>query len=242
MASPVADGSVLGALALAAALGLRHSTDPDHLVAVSTLIAGRRRDGARAAARLGAAWGGGHALTLLLFGLPIVLVQAYLPERVQQLAEGAIGVLIVGLAVRLLVRYRRGAFHAHAHEHDDGVAHIHLHSHAGGPAHGHDHPRPRSAFAAFLIGCLHGTGGSAAVSILLVASVPGREAAVAALAIFAAGTAVSMALLSAAFGRLLGAAPVRERFRAAIPAMGSFGMAFGVWYALSAYDVVPGLV
>src|SRR3954451_23906969 len=101
MASPVADGSVLGALALAGALGLRHSTDPDHLVAVSTLIAGRRRDGARAAARLGAAWGTGHALTLLLFGLPIVLVQAYLPERVQQLAEGAIGVLIVGLALRL---------------------------------------------------------------------------------------------------------------------------------------------
>jgi hypothetical protein len=235
------DGSVLTALALAGVLGLRHSADPDHLVAVSTLITGRRRHGARAAARLGAAWGAGHALTLLLFGLPIVLVQAYLPEPVQQLAEGAIGALIVGLAVQLLVRYRRGAFHVHAHEHE-GVAHTHLHSHAGGPVHSHPHPPPaRSPLTAFLIGCLHGTGGSAAVGILLVASVPARGTAVAALVVFAAGTAVSMALLSAAFGRMLGAALVRARLRAAIPALATFGLTFGAWYGLSAYGLVPGV-
>src|SRR4051812_6794052 len=186
------DGTLLTALALAAALGLRHSADPDHLVAVSTLIAGRRRHGARAAAALGAAWGAGHALTLLLFGLPVVLVQAHLPERVQQLAEAAIGALIVGLAVKLLLRWRRGAFHVHAHEHD-GVAHTHLHAHAHAARHAHGHPPARSPLAAFLIGCLHGTGGSAAVGVLLVASVPGRGAAAAALGIFAAGTAVSMA-------------------------------------------------
>jgi ABC-type nickel/cobalt efflux system permease component RcnA len=197
----------------------------------------------RAATRLGAAWGAGHALTLLLFGLPVVLVQAFLPEAVQRGAEAAIGALIVGLAVRLLVRYRRGAFHAHTHVHD-GVAHTHLHSHAGaargGAAfHRHAHPPPRSPLAAFLIGGLHGTGGSAAVGVLLVASVPGRSAAVAALAIFAAGTAVSMALLSAAFGRLLAAAPVRARLTAAIPALGAFGLLFGSWYALSAYGLAP---
>jgi high-affinity nickel permease len=230
---------VVTALLLAGALGLRHSADPDHLVAVSTLIAGRRGGhGVRAAARLGAAWGAGHALTLVLFGLPVVLVQAWLPEPAQRLAEAAIGVLIVGLAVRLLARYRRGAFHVHAHEHE-GVAHTHLHSHASGAVHRHAHPTPRSPLAAFLIGCLHGTGGSAAVGVLLVASVPDRSTAVAALLVFAAGTAVSMAALSAAFGRILTAAPVRTRLRAAIPALGTFGLLFGAWYALSAWGLAP---
>jgi hypothetical protein len=234
------DGPVLTALALAGLLGLRHSADPDHLAAVSALIAGRTRHGARAAARLGAAWGAGHGLALLAFGLPIVLVQAYLPGAMQRLAEAAIGLLIVVLAVRLLVRWRRGAFHVHVHEHD-GVPHTHVHGHAATADHGHAHPRPRSARAAFLIGCLHGTGGSAAVGILLVAGVPGRGAAVAALVVFAAGTAVSMALLSAVFGRLLTAAPVRRRLATAIPALGTVGVAFGAWYALSAYGVVPAL-
>ena len=234
----MSSGSLLSALALAAALGLRHSADPDHLVAVSTLIAGRRRHGGRAAARLGAAWGAGHALTLLAFGLPVVLVRALLPDAVQRLAEAGIGVLIVALAVQLLVRWRRGAFHVHVHDHD-GAPHTHLHSHAGTALHRHRHPPPRSPVTAFLIGCLHGTGGSAAVGVLLVASVASRPTAVAALAVFAAGTAVSMALLSAAFGRLLAAAPMRTRLRSAIPALGTFGLLFGVWYALSAYEVVP---
>jgi uncharacterized membrane protein YeaQ/YmgE (transglycosylase-associated protein family) len=154
------------------------------------------------------------------------------------LVVSVIGAIIVLLAVRLLVRWRRGAYHVHAHEHD-GVAHAHLHSHAGGTVHRHAHPPPRSPLAAFLIGCLHGTGGSAAVGVLLVASVPDRSTAVAALLVFAAGTAVSMAALSAAFGRILTAAPVRARLRTAIPALGTFGLLFGAWYALSAWGLAP---
>ena len=67
-------------LAVALLLGLRHASDPDHLAAVSTLIASDPRDGRERAGRLGLAWGLGHALTLGLFGLPIVLFGAYLPE------------------------------------------------------------------------------------------------------------------------------------------------------------------
>ena len=79
--------------------------------------------------KLGLAWGAGHATTLFALGLPIVLYSAYLPEAVQRGAETAIGFLIVGLAVWLLVRWRRGAFHVHVHDHDDR-SHAHLHSHA----------------------------------------------------------------------------------------------------------------
>src|SRR5919206_5222338 len=80
---------------IAFALGLRHASDPDHLVAVSTLVAGTRERAARAAARLGLAWGLGHATTLLLFGVPMILLRSYLPPRVESLAEALIGVVIV---------------------------------------------------------------------------------------------------------------------------------------------------
>src|SRR5436309_9935846 len=101
------DGTtLLLVVGVALLLGLRHATDPDHLAAVTTLAA---TDG-RAAARLGLAWGAGHGSSLFAFGLPIVLYRAYLPEAAQQGAETAVGVMIVGLAVSLLVRWRRGAF------------------------------------------------------------------------------------------------------------------------------------
>src|SRR5438093_10137564 len=148
------DGTtLLVVIAVAVLLGLRHASDPDHLAAVTTLIAAKRQRGARSAAALGLAWGSGHATTLFLFGLPIVLYRAYLPEAVQTGAETFVGVVIAALAVWLLVRWRRGAFDPHHH---DGVRHSH--------ARGQTHPRTaRSPWQACAIGLVHGMGGSAGV-------------------------------------------------------------------------------
>src|SRR5215210_4518470 len=102
-------------------LGLRHASDPDHLAAVTTLIASEEeREQARKAGLLGFFWGLGHGTTLVLVGLPLVLLNRYLPEVVSQVAEVAIGCIIVLLAVRLLVRWRRGFYHVHVHAHDGG--------------------------------------------------------------------------------------------------------------------------
>jgi ABC-type nickel/cobalt efflux system permease component RcnA len=229
--------TLTGVLGLAFLLGLRHAADPDHLVAVSTLIAGTRGRGSRAAARLGAAWGAGHALTLTAFGLPIVLVQAFLPGTLQRIAEAAIGAVIVALGAQLLWRWRRGSYHVHVHRHG-GLQHSHVHRHAESPAHEHAHRPVRTPLAAFFIGCVHGAGGSAALGILLVAGVPDRQTAVAALIVLAGGTAVSMAALSGAVGTLLTAGAVRRRLTAAIPGLASFSMLFGLWYALAAWDLV----
>ena len=65
-------------LAVAVLLGIRHATDPDHLAAVTTLVAGEREGAARHAGELGFAWGLGHAATLFAFGLPILLLDATL--------------------------------------------------------------------------------------------------------------------------------------------------------------------
>ena len=95
---------------VAVLLGLRHATDPDHIAAVSTLVASGRERATGAAARLGLWWGLGHAVTLVVFGIPILVAERYLPENVQRGAESAVAALIVFLAVRLLVRWRHGAF------------------------------------------------------------------------------------------------------------------------------------
>jgi hypothetical protein len=196
-------------------LGLRHATDPDHLTAVSTLVAGDRAD-TRGAGRLGLAWGLGHATTLFAFGLPIVLYRSYLPETVQTAAEMLIGLVIVALAARLLLRWR---------ESRRGTGR-HLHA-------------ARSPLQAYGIGLVHGIGGSAGVGVLLLASIPDHLEAVAALGLFAAFTAVSMALASTSFGWVLSRGAVQRSFVSVAPALGALSLAFGVWYALGAVQAVP---
>jgi ABC-type nickel/cobalt efflux system permease component RcnA len=219
-------------LLVAFLLGLRHASDPDHLVAVSTLVASTRERATRAASLLGAAWGLGHATTLLAFGVPAILLQAHLPRAVESLAETLIGAIIVLLGVRLLVRWRRGAFHVHEHEHD-GASHVHLHAHANEPRHAHAHA-PRSPAQAFAVGLVHGMAGSGGVAVLLVAAVPDRRLAVLALLVLVGGTALSMTLMSAVIGRVLGAATARRRLAAAVPVLASSACLFGAWYAVGA--------
>jgi ABC-type nickel/cobalt efflux system permease component RcnA len=231
------DGTTLLVVALVAlVLGLRHATDPDHLAAVTTLIAGTEERAARAAARLGLAWGAGHATSLFVFGVPIVLFKAYLPDRIEQGAETAVGVLIAALAVWLLVRWRRGLFHVHVHAHDRVHAHGHMHD---GNRHPHRAVPARRPAQAFAIGVVHGMGGSAGVGVLLLASIHNHLLAVGALAIFAACTALSMAVLSTGFGRALGSTPIRASFDRLAPALALLSLAFGAWYALGALDLAP---
>lgn len=224
------DGTTMLLLVLVAILlGLRHASDPDHLAAVTTLIASKKERGARSAGSLGLAWGFGHATSLFAFGVPIVLYKAYLPESVQRAAETTIGFVIMALAVWLLVRWRHGAFSSHAH--DSG-----RHSHS----HGDVHPRKaRSPWQAYGIGVVHGMGGSAGVGVLLLASISNRTIAVAALALFAFFTAVSMAMLSSGFGLTLSRPRVQRSFARLAPMLGVASLTFGVWYALGAQHVVP---
>ena len=202
---------------VAVLLGLRHASDPDHVAAVSTLVASGKERAARTAGRLGLAWGFGHATTLFAFGLPVVLYSAYLPEPVQSWAETSVGFVIVLLAVLLLSRWRRGAFR-----------------------HGHVHARrARTSLQAYGIGLVHGMGGTAGVGLLLLATIHSRPLAIVALGLFAGFTAVSMAALSTGWGAALGAAPVQRSFNRIAPAIGVTSLVFGIWYSLGAQGVVP---
>jgi high-affinity nickel-transport protein len=217
-------GTTIGVvIVVALVLGLRHATDPDHLAAVTTLLASGKERAARSAARLGFVWGLGHATSLFAFGLPIVLYRAYLPESVQRGTETAVGVMIVLLALVLLNRWRRDRFHVHVHEHD-------------GERHSHG---ARTPLQAYLIGVVHGIGGTAGVGVLLLASIPSHALAIVCLGVFAFFTAVSMSLLSSGFGLTLSRPRVRRSFGRLAPALGVVSLVFGVWYALGAQSLVP---
>jgi ABC-type nickel/cobalt efflux system permease component RcnA len=210
-------------LLVAILLGLRHATDPDHLAAMTTLVASGREHAARSAARLGAWWGVGHAVTLVAFGIPILLAERYLPERAQQGAETAVAALIVFLALRLIVRWRHGYFDLHAHPHPERE-----HRHA-----------VRTPVGALGVGLVHGMGGSAGVGLLLLAAIPSETIAVVSLLLLALFTAVSMTVVTVGFGLTLTARPVAAASNVLVPAFGAISLAFGLWYAAAAWSFVP---
>lgn len=218
----VSDGGSIAIVVLVATLlGLRHATDPDHVAAVSTLVVSGRERATRAAARLGAAWGLGHAVTLIVFGIPILIADRYLPDLVQRGAETTVAVLIAFLALRLLVRWRHGAFAATAGK-------------------GHDHRHlVRTPTGAFGIGLVHGMGGSAGVGVLLLAAVPSQSLALVALVVLAAFTAVSMTIVTTGFGALLSTRPVAGALASAVPALAVSSLAFGLWYGAAAWSLAP---
>src|SRR5215211_7790699 len=107
------------ALGIAFVLGLRHASDPDHLVAVTSLVAADKGD-TRRAARLGAWWGAGHAAILLLVGLPLIAFKTKLPTWLEAGAETAVGVVILLLAARVIFKWVRGDYRASPHAHELG--------------------------------------------------------------------------------------------------------------------------
>ena len=227
------DGApVLVALGIAAVLGLRHASDPDHLVAVTSLVAADGGD-TRQATKLGAWWGVGHAATLVLIGVPLIAFKSELPGWLESGAEKAVGLVIVVLSLRVGIKWLLGDYRADAHAHaDPRETHPRRlrHLRRGDGEHRHRHLRtPAQAMA---IGTLHGLAGTGAVVLLLIAALPTRLEAAAALAVFAPVSILSMAICTTAFAWVLTRPVIEPLYRAVlIPALGVFGLTFGLWYA-----------
>jgi high-affinity nickel permease len=170
-------------------MGLRHATDPDHLAAVSTLVA--REPRAARATSLGAAWSLGHGTTLLGIGGVAVLLSAQLPLYFGALAELCVALLLVGLGVSNL-------------------------RHAAHPSPHADATRSRGALMrSGFVGVAHGAAGSGLIAVAAAAAMPTPEQALLYLAAFALGTALAMiafsTLLSAPL-RWLAREPRRHRW------------------------------
>jgi ABC-type nickel/cobalt efflux system permease component RcnA len=216
----VLTGSLLGVM-----LGMRHALEPDHIAAVSTLMT-EQRHSRRGALFLGACWGFGHSLALLVVGVLLAALHAELPPSLALAFEAGVVIMLVGLGVRALraalrPAAREGHRHGHAH-HDDEVAR------------GHAHARQRRRFAGRSVtyGIIHGLAGSGSLTALVIANLPSLGSRVAYIALFGLGSMVGMAALSGLAGlplsRLTSAGPAT---RVIGGLTGTFSIVLGLMWA-----------
>ena len=194
------DASLLAALTLGFSLGLRHALDPDHLVAVSTIVS-EHKSLARSSL-VGTFWGLGHTASLLIIGLVVILLRSSIPNRVALWMEMCVAVMLIGLGANVIwkVGRERGfKFHKHEHAHDGQPAHehIHFHSHAD---HDHRHRIFRFGRRPFVVGMVHGMAGSAALSMGGLMTIPSVAFGLIYIAVFGLGSIGGMLLMSAIIG------------------------------------------
>lgn len=188
-------------LLLGLLIGMQHAMEADHVAALATLATRARSVGQTV--RLGAVWGMGHALTLLLFGGIVLVMDRAMPERLAQGLEFAVGSMLVLLGLDVMRRVIRERVHFHAHRHPQDIVHLHAHSHAGDSAphdprrHRHEHPQG-VRLRALLVGMMHGMAGSAALILLTLETVHSVPFGLLYIALFGLGSILGMALLSIA--------------------------------------------
>ena len=201
------ESSALAALTLGFLLGLKHATDADHVVAVSTIV-GEYRNAWRGI-WVGGSWGLGHTTPLLILGVIILAFRSLLDgyESVAPVFEFGVGVMLVLLGVQVFWNLRRGRLHVHEHSHDDGP-HVHIHAThdpAASPdvesGHGFFHlGKPFFRVKSYAIGLVHGLAGSAAVMLLLLPTLPSFWVGLGYIILFGVGTMLSMAAITVLLG------------------------------------------
>jgi high-affinity nickel-transport protein len=215
MSSPadiVVTGSVLGVM-----LGMRHALEPDHIAAVSTLMT-EQRHSRGGALFLGACWGFGHSLALLVVGVLLAALHAELPPSLALVFEAGVVVMLLGLGVRALRAAFRPARATTAPAH----------------AHPHHHARQRRRFAGRSVtyGIVHGLAGSGTLTALVIADLPSLGSRVAYIALFGLGSMIGMAALSGLAGlplsRLTSAGPTTRVIGALT---GTFSIVLGLMFA-----------
>jgi high-affinity nickel permease len=211
-------------VALGFLLGMRHATDADHVVAVATIVS--RERSLTMAARIGALWGLGHSLTIVLVGAPIVLLNWAVPPRIGLTMELSVGVMLILLGTLNIT----GVLHA------AGAA---SHAHAADPSRlawlnrtvGRRGPflflRP------LLVGIVHGLAGSAAVALLVLTAIREPVWAVAYLVVFGVGTVAGMVLVTTVIALPFASAGagVERTHRRLQVATGLLSVAFGCFIA-----------
>ena len=239
------------ALLLGLLFGIQHATDPDHVIAVATIISRTRRFAA--GALVGAFWGMGHSVTITAVGIAIVFFNLTVTPRMALALELAVALMLIALgALRIVWAFRDSdavpvvhlgephahaagpALHSHAHAHDGAV---HRHPHVHPPARllrALQTVGPAQALRSALVGLVHGLAGSAALGLLVLTTIRGTAAALGYLVLFGCGTILGMTaitgLLSVPFTIR---APRRQRSRQALAlATGALSLGFGLYLVL----------
>jgi ABC-type nickel/cobalt efflux system permease component RcnA len=219
---------LLSIIALGFFLGMRHATDPDHVIAVTTIVS--RQRSIRHAALIGILWGLGHTITIFLVGSAIILFGVVIPPKLGLTMELSVGLMLILLGVLNLTGFTRWItetftpqspdaqghvhphVHSHAHTHQQGDF-VHAHPHHHDPEkHGHAEDATPvgwmdrifgqlglyQAVRPLAVGLVHGLAGSAAVALLVLTTIRDPRWAIAYLLVFGVGTIAGMMLITAA--------------------------------------------
>jgi ABC-type nickel/cobalt efflux system permease component RcnA len=190
------DATVATALAGGFVLGLQHALDPDHLVAVSTIVSDHKS--LRRSSMMGTFWGLGHSASLLGVGLAIILLRVSIPDTVLPWMEAPVAVMLIVLgisATRRALRERGVQIHTHVHEHGHRP-HEHVHVHIG-KEHDHVHRMFKLGRRPFAVGLVHGFAGSAALTLLVLTKIPSIALGLVYMAVFGIGSIGGMLIMSA---------------------------------------------
>ncbi len=229
--------SALGVLGLGLLFGLKHATEADHVIAVSTIVS-EHKSVARAAL-VGGLWGLGHTASLVVVGVFVLALRIAIPESVASWLEFGVALMIIGLGATALMRglRNRSDVHIHRHEHDD-VKHVHVHMHEDGVDHdaaatSHPHAVRRFGIKPFVVGAVHGLAGSAALTLLVLTQINSVALGLLYLAVFGIGSIGGMLIMSGLVGLPFAYSSARlGRFHHILQiAAGAFSVAFGLWYA-----------
>ncbi|HKR00707.1 MAG TPA: hypothetical protein VJT09_08535 [Pyrinomonadaceae bacterium] len=229
--------SAFALLGLGLVFGLKHATEADHVVAVSTIVSEQRS--LLRSALVGVLWGLGHTVALIVVGIVVLALRVAVPEQVASWLEFGVALMIIGLGLSALLRAlsHRADVHLHQHQHD-GVAHVHLHFHEHGTEHtstvsAHSHTVSRIGLKPLFVGAMHGLAGSAALTLLVLTQVNSTALGLIYLAVFGIGSIAGMLLMSALVGLpfALSARRFKRAHHGLQTAAGALSIVFGLWYA-----------
>lgn len=198
-------------LGLGFVLGLKHALDADHLIAISTMVSDGK--GLLRSSFVGAMWGIGHTAALLAIGSVVIALNIQMPERLGMMLEMGVAVMLVILGVHVLWKVFRGdTLHVHVHTHH-GKKHIHPHTHPHTEQHSHGGETHHDKYGdgllqrilrsvsgqkrSIVIGMVHGMAGSAALMLIVLATITDRLLAVLYIGVFGVGSIGGMILMSA---------------------------------------------
>jgi sulfite exporter TauE/SafE len=218
--------SLAAILALGFVLGLKHATDADHVVAVTTFVSEEKS--LLRSCWIGAFWGAGHTLSLAIAGLVVILLKVNIPKWLELRLEFAVAVMLVVLGARVLKLHR----HAHSHA-PDAKPHTHWHVHTRGAQNEHSgwlHVGLRP----LLVGMVHGAAGSGALMLLVLSTIQSSLQALLYILIFGIGSIAGMLLISTLLAlpiQWLGTR-VAASYRQVQILAGVFSCVFGLWLGI----------
>ena len=229
-------------LGLGLLLGLKHATDADHIVAVTTFVSESKS--ILRSCGIGVFWGIGHTLSLALAGLIVIVFKISIPKSLEVRLEFVVALMLVALGARVLIRTLQGKIelHGHTHTHSGIVPHSHWHLHTGSGEQAHDHAGwVHLGLRPLLVGMVHGAAGSAALMLLVLSTIRSPLEAFLYVLVFGFGSVVGMLLISCLVALPLHWAKGRmaTSYKPIQLAAGLFSCLFGLYLGFEIWSSMP---